>query len=116
MNNIESNSRPSFFPNSRQGQEAQAKKTEQKQKLMQSALRRNNAERIKELEKSTQDAKVDISNSIRDFSRIKKTVDTAPEMNNADKVQQLKEQVQNGTYTVDPEQLADKLLEKEFRA
>ena len=117
MNNIESNNtRSNFFPNSKQSNETSAKKTQQNQKLMKSALQRNNASRMKELENSHQDAKVDISKSIRDFSRIKKAVDAAPDLDKADKVARLKEQVQNGSYKVDHDKLADRLLEQEFQA
>ena len=109
MSNVDSATRSSFFPNSRQSKAA-TKKTE----LQRAALKRNGLERMQELEASKMDAKVNIPDAIRDFSRIKKAGDASPEPNNTDKIARLKQQINNGTYKVDYEALADKILASEF--
>ncbi len=109
MSNVDSATRSSFFPNSRQSK-VETKKTD----LQRAALQRNGLERMKELEASKTDAKVSIPDAIRDFSRIKKAVDASPEVDNSDKIARLKEQINSGTYKVDYEALADKILASEF--
>ncbi|MAX65707.1 MAG: flagellar biosynthesis anti-sigma factor FlgM [Bacteriovoracaceae bacterium] len=106
-NNIDT--RAPFFPNSKTAQREidQAKKAQQ--------LRRNTYERAQELNNQTaKDAKVTIPDSIRDFSRIKKAVDTAPEVNNQEKIAQLKAQIQAGTYQPNYDAIADKILASEY--
>lgn len=98
--------RSNFFPNS---------KTERAQQSNKAVLKRNDAYRAQELRDTTQnDAKVDINEAVRDFSRIKKAVDAAPEIDNSDKIARLKQQIQAGSYKVDYDALADKMLATEF--
>lgn len=112
MNNIESSTRAGFFPNSKT---AQNEKATQNQGVQQSVMKRNDYGRTKELNQLTaDDAKVQINDAIKDFSRIKRAVDSAPEVDNSDKIAQLRQQVQAGTYSVDYEALADRILQSEF--
>ncbi len=108
MNSVDNNTRSSFFPNSKSNQASQS------QQAMKSALKRNDSMRMQELESTRQDAKVNISDSIRDYSRIKKAVDAAPEVDNSEKIANLKAQIKSGNYKFDYEALADRLLEQEF--
>ena len=79
------------------------------------ALPRNSEYRKNELETfSKADSKVDINDAIKDFARIKKAADAAPEVDNSDKIAALKAQIAAGTYRVDADALADKILEQEF--
>ncbi len=113
MSNIDANiSNGSFFPNDRS-----TKNTRHAQKLKNTTLKRNELTRKKELDdNASRDAKVNISDAIRDFSRIKKTVDATPEKDNQSKIDQLKESISNGTYSVDYEAVADKILRDEILA
>ena len=78
-------------------------------------VKRNSSERASELsEKTSTDAKVNIPEGVKDFARIKKTAMTAPETDNTDKIARLKAQIAAGTYEVDYDALADKILESEF--
>ncbi|MCY4523769.1 MAG: flagellar biosynthesis anti-sigma factor FlgM [Halobacteriovoraceae bacterium] len=52
--------------------------------------------------------------AIKDFARIKKMVDNAPDLDNSAKIASLKQKMENGTYKVDYEALADKILQSEF--
>jgi negative regulator of flagellin synthesis FlgM len=80
-----------------------------------SAGARNSDTRKEELEAfSKNDSKVDIPDAIKDFSRIKKVADAAPEIDNTDKIARLKSQIAAGTYKVDAGDLADKIMEQEF--
>lgn len=106
MNSVDS--RTPFFPRSRSGQEPLSK-------AQRSALQRNTFERIQEIEgKTSDDAKVNISEAIRDFSRIKKAVDASPPIDNSEKVAMLKEQISQGNYDIDYDALADKILDSEY--
>lgn len=79
------------------------------------ALQRNSEVRKNELEAfSKTDSKVDITDAIKDFSRIKKVADAAPEIDKSDRIAALKAQIAAGTYNVDAGLLADKILEQEF--
>lgn len=60
------------------------------------------------------DSKVDIDDTIKDFSKIKMAVDKAPPMDNSDKIAALKEQVKNGTYKIDYDSLADSIMQSEY--
>lgn len=111
MNNVDSTQRANFFPQSKttgaEGNKAS--------KLNPSIMKRNDYGRTQELnEMGQRDAKVNISEAIKDFSRVKKAVDAAPERDNTEKIAQLKSQIQNGTYKVDYDGLADKLLSSEY--
>lgn len=84
-------------------------------KLQKASLKRNRPERVSELTNKTKnDAKVSIPESIKDFARIKKIVDMTPPKDNSEKIQALKKQIQAGTYKVDHEKIADKILKSEF--
>ena len=79
------------------------------------ALSRNSSERKSEIAQNTkEDVKVDIPDSIKDFSRIKSAVDSAPPIDNSAKIADLKSRINNGTYKVDYDALADKILTNEF--
>ncbi|MBT7608941.1 MAG: flagellar biosynthesis anti-sigma factor FlgM [Bacteriovoracaceae bacterium] len=109
MNNIDTSSRSSFFPRSRaEGTSSQ------RAKALTKSLARNDAERIKALEQTKDDARVSIPEGIKDFARIKKAVDAVPDRDNSAKVARLKQQIENGTYKVNYEALADKILASEF--
>jgi negative regulator of flagellin synthesis FlgM len=91
------------------------KSTRETGKTNNTQLKRNSEARKAELENfSGSDSKVDIPDAIRDFSRIKKAADAAPEIDNSAKIARLKSEIQAGTYKVDPDLLADKILEQEF--
>jgi negative regulator of flagellin synthesis FlgM len=107
MNSIDT--RAPFFPNSKTGQ----KEIEHARSAQ--FLKRNSYQRSQELnDQTSKDAKVTIPESIKDFSRIKKAVDKAPEMDNTAKIAKLKAQIQTGTYQPDYDALADKLLATEY--
>lgn len=101
--------RAPFFPNSKSAQ----KEIENAQRAK--FLRRNTAERANDLNNRTaRDAKVTIPEAIRDFSRIKKSVDMAPPINNTDKIARLKAEIQAGTYQPDYDAIAEKILTQEY--
>ena len=78
-------------------------------------MQRNPFEKTAEINsKTSRDAKVSIPEKIRDFSRIKKAVDMAPEIDNSDKIASLKAQIQAGSYQPDYDALADKILTTEY--
>jgi negative regulator of flagellin synthesis FlgM len=80
-----------------------------------SGLKRNSETRKSELEAfSKADSKVDIADAIKDFSRIKKVADAAPNVDNSDKIARLKSQIADGSYKIDYDGLSDKILEQEF--
>ena len=108
MTNINT-TRSTFFPNSK------AAKHDGASEIAKSAFVRNSDVRSKEISDLTKnDAKVGISEAVKDFARIKKMVDQSPEINNADKIAKLKSQIQQGTYKIDYDALADKMLQSEF--
>jgi negative regulator of flagellin synthesis FlgM len=53
---------------------------------------------------------VEISSQARELARARQAVDAAPDVR-ADKVAQIKQRIEDGTYSVSPELLAQKLLE-----
>jgi negative regulator of flagellin synthesis FlgM len=110
MNNIDNNvKRTAFFPN-----DVNSKRKKLTQ-MQQAALRRNNRERQLELTKlKARDAKVKIPDAVRDFARIKKTVDAAPDIDNSAKIARLRQQISTGEYKIDYDALADKMLTSEF--
>lgn len=105
MSKIDStSSRSIFLPNKRESSKVGA-----------TPLQRNTDVRRDELEAfSKNDSKVDIPDAIKDFSRIKKVADAAPAIDNTEKIARLKSQIAAGTYKVDADALADKILEQEF--
>lgn len=60
------------------------------------------------------DTNVTIDEAVRDFARIKRAVDAAPEADRADRVAELRGRVADGTYAVDAGALADRILETEL--
>lgn len=111
MSNIESTtSRAPFFPRSKETNSAKKSHA-----LLNRINQRNTPERTQELKSLTNsDAKVNINDAVRDYSRIKKAVDAAPEIDNSEKIARLKKQINDGTYKVDYDALADKILTSEF--
>ncbi|MCE5284090.1 MAG: flagellar biosynthesis anti-sigma factor FlgM [Deltaproteobacteria bacterium] len=55
--------------------------------------------------------KVDLSTKAKDIQRIKQILDQTPDVREA-KVQELKNQIDNGTYTVNLDKIADKMVEE----
>lgn len=110
MSGVES-TKAGFFPNA--ANTAYAKKSNQTNKA--AALQRNDPTRKAELDNIAQsDAKVAINDGVKDFSRIKKIADATPAPDNSAKIAALKKQIQDGTYKVDYDGLADKMLASEF--
>ena len=111
MNNIQgADSRRSFFPNAKGTQKAGTSKSIEKM-----LAKRNDPERKKELDTLGQaNAKVDINTKIKDFARIKKAVDMAPEVDNSEKIASLRQRIKSGQYQVNYDALADKMLAGEF--
>lgn len=104
------NTRSAFFP---QGRSAQTESAKGGSKV--DSVQRNTTERASELsDKTSTDAKVSIPEGVKDFSRIKKAAISAPEADNSEKIARLKAQIQAGTYEVDYDGLADKILSSEF--
>ncbi|MCB9094869.1 MAG: flagellar biosynthesis anti-sigma factor FlgM [Halobacteriovoraceae bacterium] len=111
MSEIQGLPRPPFFPNSKSAQEAKEAREARQMKQM----RRNSSERANELESlSRSHTKIDIPETVKDFSRIKNAVDNAPDIDNSEKVARLKSQIQKGEYQFDYDGLADKLLKSEY--
>ncbi len=102
--------RSSFFPRT---QNKDTKSIDQGAKI--ETLKKNSPERVTELaEKTSLDAKVTIPEGVKDFSKIKKVAMTAPEPDNTDKIAKLKAQIEAGTYEIDYDALADKILMNEY--
>lgn len=109
MSSIDTRS-SSFFP---RGRDIQAEKAKQSSQI--DGLKKNTPEKATEITiKTAQDAKVTIGDGIKDFSKIKKVANAAPEIDNTDKIARLKAQIQAGTYEIDYDALADKMLSEEF--
>ncbi len=110
MNNIDS-ARSKFFPASK----IENAKNKNIQRANNPFIQSNNTQRKTEIEKLTaKDAKVSIPSAVKDFAKIRKAVDMAPEVNNATKIAELKAQIKAGTYSIDYDALADKMLESEY--
>mgnify|MGYP001407814726 CR=1 FL=1 len=79
---------------------------------------KENKEEIQQKKKgeklSSLDAKVTIPEAIKDFARIKRVVDESPDMDNQIKVEKIKDQIKNGSYKINYELLAEKMLENEI--
>jgi negative regulator of flagellin synthesis FlgM len=102
------NTRAPFFPNSKGADQARRARSAE-------FLKRNSAQRAQQLQKTTaRDAKVEIPESVRDYSRIRGSVDAAPQMDNTDKIADLKARINSGKYDVDYDAIADKMLSSEF--
>lgn len=101
------NVRPNFFPNSRSAQEQKVRAKEEA-----AALKRNDPVRSQEIQnKSKSHAKVDINESVKDFSTIKSAVDQASEIDQSEKIAELKAKINSGEYQVDYDALADRIIE-----
>ncbi len=109
MNNIDpSANRSAFFPKSKSD-------AVKKSSLFTKSLQRNSTEKQKELEDlSKKDAKVNISRRVKDFARIRNAVDKAPDIDKSDRIAELKAQISGGSYNMDYEGIADKMLQNEF--
>ena len=104
--------RSPFFPRGRSANETGAAQGGGK---VDGANRGNSTERASELtEKTATDAKVSIPDGVKDFSRIKKAAMSAPEVDNTEKIARLKAQIAAGTYEMDYDGIADKILSSEF--
>lgn len=102
--------RSTFFP---RGRDIQSESTKGGSKV--DGVQKNSMERATELtEKTSSDAKVNIPEGVKEFSRIKKAAMSAPEPDNSEKIARLKAQIAAGTYEVDYDGLADKILKSEF--
>lgn len=102
--------RSTFFP---KGRSAQAEAANSGSKV--DGTNRNSAERSSEItDRTSTDAKVNIGDGVKDFSRIKKAAMAAPEIDNTEKIARLKAQIAAGSYEVDYDGLADKILSSEF--
>ena len=110
MNNINSGDRPNFFPNSKS-----SFRTGRNNMVRGPHLKRNTSERREALQKMAErDVSVEIPTTVRDFARIKKAVDYAPDIDNSAKIAKLKQQIKDGTYKVDYDAIADKVLSSGF--
>lgn len=102
--------RSSFFP---RGRDVSTEKTKQSGKVVDTKT--NTAERAEQItNKTAGDAKVSIPDGVKEFSRIKKAAMSAPETDNSEKIARLKAQINAGTYEIDYDGLADKILNSEF--
>lgn len=102
--------RSAFFPKSRSAQTESTKGGSQV-----GGANRNSAERTSEIvDRTSADAKVNIGDGVKEFARIKKAAINAPEQDNSEKIARLKAQIAAGTYEVDYDGLADKILTSEF--
>ena len=91
------------------------KDTRESGKVGPAGLKRNSESRHSDLEAfSKSDSKDDSPDAIKDFSRIKKVADAAPEIDNTDKIARLKAQIADGSYKIDYDALSDKIMEQEF--
>lgn len=112
-NNIDSATRAPFFPNSRKAATTNAGGAGEAEQV--SGPRRNAPDKAQEIKgRTAQDARVDIPDSIKDFSRIKKAADSAQPIDNSEKIARLKAQIQNGTYNIDYDGVAEKILTTEY--
>ena len=104
MSNIES-TRSHFFPKSKSTQPATNESALKKSPLNQ---------KIGHKKKTDSDAKIMLSDTIKDFNLIKKTVDSSPSMDQSEKIGHLQRRIASGEYKIDYDALADKILSQEF--
>ena len=57
---------------------------------------------------------VSIPERVKDFARIKKAVYNVPDKDNTEKIAALKQKIREGSYKIDYEDLADRMLRSEF--
>jgi len=106
--------RANFFPNSISAKEAKRKAIENME-----ALRHSPSENIRheEGEQNTSindDARVQIPESVRDFSQIKSAADRSAPLDKSQKIADLKNRINGGTYEIDYDSVASKMLESEY--
>jgi negative regulator of flagellin synthesis FlgM len=102
--------RSAFFP---RGRDVKSESAKGGSKV--DGSQRNSMERASELsEKTSTDAKVNIPDGVKEFSRIKKAAMNAPEADNSEKIARLKAQIAAGSYEMDYDAIADKILTSEF--
>ncbi|MBT6326825.1 MAG: flagellar biosynthesis anti-sigma factor FlgM [Bdellovibrionales bacterium] len=78
-------------------------------------IKSNSLKKQEEIENKTSgNAKVDISLATKDFAKIKKAVDLTPPKDNSQKIMDLKAQIKNGTYKINEDAITDKILSTEF--
>ena len=103
--------RSSFFPRTRSASTESAQGGSQ----VGGVKNGNSTERATEIsDRTSGDAKVSIPEGVKDFSRIKKAAMSAPEQDNSEKIARLKAQIAAGTYEVDYDGVADKILSTEY--
>lgn len=61
------------------------------------------------VEKTIAAERVDLSSKAKDIQKIKQVLDQTPEVRD-EKVQELKRRIENGSYAIDPDRIADKML------
>lgn len=107
------NSRPPFFPNSSSSGSSKTKNAAFSSDI--AIGKTNSAERAEEINAVSGDhVRVDIPESIKDYAAIKKAVDNAPPQDNSAKIAALKQQIANGSYKIDDNAVASKMIENEF--
>ena len=99
---------PGFSPSSGVGSDNQISS------LRNASFKRNTDDRKKELESFKSDSNVTINKAVKDFSLIKKAVDSAPVLDKSDQVAKLKKQINEGTYDIDYDKLVEKMFTSEF--
>ncbi len=104
MSNIES-TRSQFFPKSKETRPATNENTLKKPSLNQKIGRK---------QKTDSDAKIMLSDTIKDFNLIKKTVDKSPTVDQSEKIGHLRKKIASGEYKIDYDALADKILSQEL--
>jgi negative regulator of flagellin synthesis FlgM len=109
MSSIETSSRKTFFPPGKRNDLGNSNVANVNPIKTNSLNRKNALDKL-----SKENVKVSISDSIKDFSFIKKAVDQAPEKNNSEKIARLKDQINRGVYKVDYDALANKIIEEEL--
>jgi negative regulator of flagellin synthesis FlgM len=110
MSRIDSSYRSPFFPNSK-ADETNKANTAEKMK----ALGRNSYEKASTINSRTgRDARVEIPEAVRDYSRIKRAVDMAPPIDNTAKIAGLKAQIAAGTYEPNYDAIAERILDTEY--
>lgn len=104
--------RSTFFPKGgRSGQTESAKGGKQ----VSGIENRNSPDRASDIkDRTSSDAQVSLGDGVKDFARIKKAAMNAPEADNSEKIARLKAQIAAGTYEIDYDGLADKMLTSEF--
>lgn len=109
MENVNSsNTRSSFFPRSKNIKESNVKKSL-------SSKSRENINEGGDLKKTLgKDVDVFISDRVKNFSKIIKIINDAPELDNTNKIARLKRQIEKGEYVINYEALADKILQSEL--